>query len=106
LGRVVTAQGDPPQPAWQAAFLEWGEAEQGEPGGEPVDEWAVEVDDEPAVIEHAVAVAGAGAVMRIAGVPGGADVLSARAQHPVHRPKVGCCSRCRATDIGSIAYTR
>ena len=26
------AQGDPPQPAWQAAFLEWDQAEQGEPG--------------------------------------------------------------------------
>ena len=101
LGRVVTAQGDPLQPSWQAAFLEWDQAEQSEPGGEPVDEWAVEeVDDEPAVLEHAVAEAGARAIMRVAGVPDGVDVQSAWAHgHPTPRP-VSIPTGARRTDRG------
>src|SRR5689334_25431782 len=78
-GCALAAQCDPPQSAWQAAFLESAQVEQGEPGGEPVDEGPVEeVDDEPAVLEHVVAVAGACAVVRIAGVPDGVDVQSCR----------------------------
>jgi hypothetical protein len=36
-GCILAAQRDPPQSAWQIAFLERAQVEQGEPGSEPVD---------------------------------------------------------------------